>query len=362
MAELQIRLDQIRDNILKLDAFLHARGLTWTLVLKVLGGDEASWKPLLDGLPTQALRGLADSRLEHLETFKAERPGWTTWQIRPPSLHNADRIVRSVDISLNSSLRTLRALNEAAGRAGRRHDVVLMLELGENREGFPPEILREAWPEILALRHLRPLGLGANLGCLYGVEPTAEKLAPLAELRDELEAAGDLRLPLLSGGSSINLPLIASGRAPAAINHYRLGEAVFFGTSPYDNQPFLDLHTENFLYSATVLEVHDKDPAPVGRLVPSAVGTTLERPDVTPEGVQALVDFGLVDTDPAHLTPLDARLRLVGSTSDMTLLYDPEGRLRVGDRVLFRPSYMGVAQLMPQSTVQRIKKDPREKE
>lgn len=355
MAELRVFLSRIQDNILKLDRFFESRGLTWTLVLKVLGGHEGYWMPLLDPLPTLALRGIADSRLEHLEEIKEKRPEWVTWQIRPPALVHSNRIVAAVDVSCNSSVHTLIALNEASKkRGGVKHKVLLMVELGENREGFPPGELISVYPEILELKHLEIVGLGSNLGCLYGVEPTYAKLTELVSLQKSLSLIGGPPLSLLSGGSSINLPLIAKDQVPKAINHYRVGEAVFFGTSPYDNEVFEKLNADNFRFSATILEVHNKDPLPVGGLVPSALGTTLDSPEVTFAGVQALLDFGVVDVDPGDLRPVLDHLSVVGSTSDMTIIYDPTGNLHVGDKVEFIPSYMGVAKLVVSNTVRKV--------
>jgi len=39
----------------------------------------------------------------------------------------------------NSSFSTIKALNEAAGRAGKIHQIIIMIELGEMRDGGEPQ-------------------------------------------------------------------------------------------------------------------------------------------------------------------------------------------------------------------------------
>ena len=45
-----------------------------------------------------------------------------------------------------------------------------------------------------------------------------------------LELEFDVRLPLISAGSSVVLAALLQGNVPKEINHYRIGEAAFLGT------------------------------------------------------------------------------------------------------------------------------------
>lgn len=353
MAELQINLSKIRENITLLDQFFLARNLQWTLVMKVLAGCNEYIRPLLKDLNLRALSGVADSRLVHLVNLKKILPDLTTWQIRPPALQNAELVAEFVDVSCNSSLVTLKALNIAAGKKKRKHKVLIMVELGENREGVLPGELPAFFDTVMGYPNLEIIGLGTNLGCLYGVEPTREILEKLVEFKKRFETEYRISLSILSGGSSINLPMVAAGEAPGEINHYRIGEAAFFGTTPYDGKVFQNLSENNFQFSSSVLEVYDKDLEPTLPLVDSAVGETLSLPAQTSEGVQAVLDFGLLDADPKNLIPHSENHTILGASSDMATLYDSSGKLKAGQMVHFHPDYMGVARLMVSATIKK---------
>ena len=72
--------------------------------------------------------------------------------LRIPPVSDADAVVQLTDISLNSELGTLRALSAAAERVGRVHDVILMVELGDLREGMSPAELLEASDRAMDFR------------------------------------------------------------------------------------------------------------------------------------------------------------------------------------------------------------------
>src|SRR5690606_40058192 len=96
--------------------------------------------------------------------------------------------------------------------------------------------------------------IGSNLGCMYGVEPTYDKLLQLSLYKELISTKFNKNLELISGGSSITLPLVENGVVPKDINHFRIGEAAFFGISPLDNQPFKALKTDVFEFNATIIE------------------------------------------------------------------------------------------------------------
>lgn len=103
--------------------------------------------------------------------------------------------------------------------------------------GFIPE-------KIFHLSHIEVIGLGTNLGCMHGIEPTFDKLIQLSLFEQLIETRFKQKLELVSGGSSITLALIRKGKVPKGVNHFRVGEALFIGTSPLDNKRFLNMHRE----------------------------------------------------------------------------------------------------------------------
>ena len=93
----------------------------------------------------------------------------------------------------------MQALNDEAGRQGVTHRAVIMIELGDLREGILPGHLLDFYQRCFELPHLEIVGIGANLGCLErrgaGRGPTdaARALPRTAGAEIRLRAAADQR-------------------------------------------------------------------------------------------------------------------------------------------------------------------------
>jgi predicted amino acid racemase len=84
-----------------------------------------------------------------------------------------------------------------------------------------------------------------------------------------------------------------------------------------------------------------------------------KQPPVEDRGAmdRALLNVGRQDVQVGGLTPLDGRLRIIGATSDYTVLdvTGAGGELRVGDQVVFSLNY---AALLAAMTSGYVKKRP----
>lgn len=347
MSTLRINYKKILDNINKIDALMEKYDSTWSLVLKVLGGHKETIKAINSGQKLKCLYSVADSRLSNLEALKTVNPDVTTMYIKPPSMKLAARVVKVADISLNSSKKTIQALNREAKKINKVHKVIIMIELGELREGILRENTVDFYSKIFKLSNIQVIGLGTNLGCMYGIEPTYDKLMQLCLYKELIQAKFKKKLPLISGGSSITLPMLKNKSLPVGINHFRIGESVFLGTSPFDNKKFMNLSTEAFSFRANVIELEKKDSVPDGVVGEARVGHVNEEDDVGQQ-YRAILDFGTMDVSAEDLTPVDNNVKYVGTTSDMTVynIGKKKGELTVGDMIRFKPNYMGVARLM----------------
>jgi ornithine racemase len=356
MAELLIHTDRVIGNIGKINALMKKHGAQWTLITKVLSGHFESLNRLLMHPVVDEVHSIGDSRLSSLKTIRRIRPDLRTMYIKPVPQNLVSSIVQLADISLVSSLRTLHMMNEAAGRIGVQHSVVVMIEMGELREGIMRENILDFYRQAFSMENIEVAGIGTNLGCMYGIEPTYDKMIQLSLYRQLLEVMFDRKLPLISGGSSITLPLLGSPRLPATTNHFRIGEAVFLGTSPLDNKRFRNLSTDIFEYRAGILEIEEKQTTPDGILSDAAIGHVADSRQTARSNethCRAIVDFGLLDVDAQELSPRDSAVRFAGTTSDLTVyeigdnLRDGEMlRYHVGDTLSFVPTYMGAARLM----------------
>jgi predicted amino acid racemase len=185
---------------------------------------------------------------------------------------------------------------------------------------------------------------------MYGVEPTYDKLIQLSLYTHLIEARFNKKLELISGGSSITLPLIPKGKVPKGVNHFRIGEAALLGVSPLNNKKFRNLSTSTIEFHAEILEFNKKEIQPDGVIGEGNVGHTsgLKFDAGVKETYRSIVDFGQLDVDVNDLRPKDNKLQLVGTTSDMTV-YDhgsDKGKYKVGSQIDFMPNYTSIARLM----------------
>jgi len=350
MAELIIHSSKIKENIKYLSNYFKEKNIKWSLVTKVFSGDKEFLRNILTEDVIENISSIGDSRLTSLKNLKAVNPQMKTIYIKPPSEIYVDEVVKYADISLNSSLSTIKALNQAAQKIGKIHQIIIMIELGELREGVNRESLMNFYEKVFQLSNIEVIGIGSNLGCMYGVEPTYDKLLQLSLYKELISTKFNKNLELISGGTSITLPLIEKGVVPKDINHFRIGEAVFFGISPLDNQPFKGLQTDIFEFNANIIELEYKKIVPDGIIGDANIGHTVEFDEKKPEikSYKAIVDFGLLDVDQNDIEFVDDNLNFVGITSDMLVIDigNNKDKYNVGDTISFVPNYMAVARLL----------------
>jgi predicted amino acid racemase len=351
MATLTINTDRILGNIRKLNTYLAEHGITWTLVTKILSGNRPVLERLLPDDCIKELHSVGDSRISNLRAVKEVDPDIVTMYIKPPAVNQARNVIRYADISLNSSYRTILELNREAERRGVVHRIIIMLELGELREGITRDKAIEFYERVFELPNISVIGLGTNLGCMYGVEPTFDKLIQLSLYTQLIKARFNRDLELISGGSSITLPLVGRGKVPPGLNHFRVGETAFLGRSLMTGKRFSGLSTNAFDFSAEIVEIEKKEVEPDGKITDAGVGHTAEvrtGETVPAESYRCLVDVGQLDVELDDLILKNKQVKFIGTTSDMTV-YDlgPKmGNWRVGGKLHFQPNYMAVARLM----------------
>lgn len=363
MAELIINADKIRENITTLSSYFESKHVVWSLITKVFSGDKDFLKAILTDEVIDKVYSVGDSRLTSLKNLKAVNPQMRTIYIKPPAAIYADDIVEYADISLNSSLSTIEALNEAAKARDKSHMIIIMVELGELREGVDREDLLNFYEKVFNMDHIDVIGIGSNLGCMYGIAPTYDKLLQLSLYKELIAAKFNRNVPLISGGTSITLPMLEENNIPKGINHFRVGEAAFFGLTPLNDEQFISLHTDTFEFRANIIELEKKKLVPDGVLSEANIGHTIEPDDsigTSDESYKAILDFGLLDVDPDNITAFDTEIEFVGITSDMIVVdlksnetEDGKMKYQVGDQLRFRPNYMAVARLLNSKFIDR---------
>lgn len=351
MAVLKVYTKRLIDNIRKLNTFLGKKDIQWSLVTKMVNGNRQVLEKILHEPCIKNLHSVADSRISNLKVIKQIAPDLVTMYVKPPAPAIAKSVIEYADISLNSSLETIERLNEEAGKVGKIHKVIVMIEMGELREGILRDNILYFYDRVFNLPNIEIIGIGTNLGCMYGVEPTYDKLIQLNLYEQLIEAKFGQNLELISSGSSVTLPFTTTHKLPKGINHFRIGEAAFLGLSPYDGKRFANLSINVFEFNAEILEIEKKSYMPDGPIIDGNVGHTAPE-EISENGYResyrGIVDFGLLDVNVEDLRCKNKWIEFFGTTSDMTVydLQDNKGKLKVGGRLGFIPNYMAAARLM----------------
>jgi ornithine racemase len=341
-----IDLDVLQHNIQTIDSWMKENNAEWTLVTKVLCGHSDSLK----ALQQIGIRSMADSRLQNLRSIERIAPGFEAWYLRLPHLPAIGEIISLADVSLNSEIKIIKALNEEARIQEKVHRIIVMIELGDLREGILPGSLINFYEQIFELTNIEVLGIGANVGCLSGAIPNIDQLTQLTLYRELLELKFDRKLPVISAGSSAVLPLLQEGKVPKSINHFRIGEAVFLGTDLVNGGTLKGLRNDAITLEANVVEVQEKSLLPFGETTSMSPFETFDSSDLTPgqRGYRAIVTVGQLDTEVAGLTPVNPNYKIAGASSDLTVVNigEDDNGLNIGDSIKFRPSYGAFVRLM----------------
>ena len=165
---LTVDLDKIEHNARAVVELCAAHGNEVVGVTKGVCGHPAVARAMLRG----GVAAIGDSQLENIGRMRAAGIQTSYALLRVPALSGAEDVVATVDLSLNSELTVLQALSAAAARRGRVHQVIVMVEIGDLREGVLPGDVVPLLRAAVELPGIRVVGLGANLACFAGVVPT----------------------------------------------------------------------------------------------------------------------------------------------------------------------------------------------
>ncbi|WP_010253740.1 alanine racemase [Myroides injenensis] len=354
MAFITLDTKKLKHNFDGLTTLFEDHNIDWAVVGKLLCGNETFLKEVLALKPKQ----ICDSRVSNLKSIKAIDPTIETIYIKPAPNGSIDEIVTYADISFNTELETIKLLSEEAVKQNKIHKVIIMVELGELREGVLRDDLIDFYEQVFNLPNIEIIGLGTNLTCMYGVLPNNDKLIQLTLYKELLELKFNKKIPFISGGASVTIPLIITNSIPTAINHFRIGETLFMGTNAYDGSVYENFEQNIFKLHAEIIELHEKPMMPEGEFGHNMTG---EKVSFNPQwedstNYRAIIDLGLLDIDKEHITAIWKDIEFVGASSDMMVidLGDNNRDLKVGDTIPFHMDYMGILRIMNSDYVDKI--------
>jgi len=348
---LEVDLDAIESNTRSLVDRLARTDIRVTGVTKAALGSPGVAGAMLRG----GASGLGDSRVENLARLEAAGVPAQRTLIRSPMLSQVDAVVRYASTSLNTEKSVLEALSRAATRLGTTHAVVLMVELGDLREGVLPADLVPLALDVRGLAGLRLAGIGTNLACQSGIVPDRSNMDALSVLATEVEHAVGAPLTVVSGGNSANLGWALGASDTGRVDELRLGEAILLGLDPLSRLPVVGLRTDAFSLVAELIEVRSKPATSWGDVAQTAFGAAPAR-RVGGLVRQGILAVGRQDVDPDGLVPPDG-VTVLGTSSDHLVVDLGDHGSAVGDEIGFGVGYGALLRAMTSPFVTVVERE-----
>jgi ornithine racemase len=347
----QIDLQKVTANTEVILDLCRPYGIEVVGVTKSFCADLAITKAMLAG----GVHILGDSRVQNLRKLREAGITAPLMLLRIPMLSEAPEIVGIADYSLVSEIATAEALSNAAVAEGIIHSIILMVDMGDLREGVTPQKILPLVQQILLLPGIRLHGLGANFACYGGLIPTPEVLNGLLAVATKIRTSFSVVLPVVSGGNSANIELLRTGEIPFGITQLRIGEAILLGRETIERRTIPGAYQDAFTLYTEIVEVQEKPSVPPGETGQDAFG---HRPTFIDRGIRkrAIAAIGRQDIAIEGLQPLQSGVEILGGSSDHLILdvsNAPMG-IRVGSEMAFSMQYSALVQAMVSPYVSKV--------
>ena len=354
MAYLKLYRKKLRKNHDRLEKWFQSNGIEWGVVTKLLCGNKLYLKELVD----LGVKEMHDTRISNLKAIKSIAPQVQTVYIKPPAKPSIPNVVKYADVSFNTDLQTIKGLSAEAVKQGKNHKLIIMIEMGDLREGVMGDHLMAFYGQIFQLPGIEVIGLGTNLNCLNGVMPSTDKLIQLSLYKQLIEAKFDRVIPWVTGGTTVTVPLLLNKELPRGVNHFRVGEALFFGADLFTGGTLPGMEPDVFKLFAEIIELYEKPVVPIGVQAENPQGNIPEfdQADRGRMAYRAILDVGLLDVNPSYLSPDDEQAQIIEASSDMLVVdlgEDPR-QYKVGSVMSFSLRYMGALSLLNSRYVDKV--------
>jgi len=339
-----VDLDCLTDNAVKVRSLCQEHGLSVVAVTKAVTSDAEIVQAFMRG----GIHGIGDSRVHDFLSLRQEQFGVLELTLlRQPPRSQMHLVPHVTDRVFMSELSAMKALGEVALAKGTVCDVLVVVEMGDRRDGVPVSELTDFVRAASKIEGVEVAGLAMNLGCITGILPTIENQERFGAAAARVRRETGLVLPIVSTGGTVALELIEHGFLTPMVTELRTGEALLLGVSTTDSRVIPWLRQDTFVLEAEVIEVRDKPSTPDGPVGLDAEG---RQPHIVDRGIRrrAVVALGYTDTEPAALIPLDQGVTIAGSSSDHMVLdvTDADEEFREGDVVHFRMKYAALLHSM----------------
>ncbi len=355
--KLLIKEDKLRQNLKAVAKIVKEQGgCSLMIVTKALCADPK----LIDILVSSSeVDFVADSRIKNVASFssKVRMAGKKTVLLRIPMMCELAMVAKHVDLCFISEIETIKALDQEAKKLGKVQDVLLMVDLGDLREGvfFKNEgELQETIKTIAEMENINLYGIGVNLTCYGAIIPKNDNLSQLVEIAEKIEREYNVTLSMVSGGNSSSVYLIPKGEMPEGINNLRLGESFLLGNDTAYETKIDGTCDDGLILQAQIVELKEKPSLPIGEVGVDAFG---QKPYYEDRGImkRAIIAVGKQDVDIDSMIPLDERIEIMGGSSDHIILdVTRASEYKLGDIVEFKLGYGGMLKAATSPYVEKV--------
>lgn len=346
MAILKLYKNRLHHNYAFLKNIFAENNVEWGVVTKLLCGT----KLYLQELVNMGITEMHDTRITNIKVIKSIAPHVQTVYIKPPARRSIASIIKYCDVSFNTDLTTIKLLSTEAVKQNKLHKIIIMVEMGDLREGVMGDDIVNFYGQVFSLPNIFIVGIGTNLNCLNGILPNQDKLIELALYKKLIETKFNHHIPWVSGGTSVTLSLLINNEIPKDVNHFRIGEAMFFGNDLFTGKLFEGMVGDIFKLFAEIIELSEKPVIPSGDQIKNVAGH-IPLYDPADEGrtsFRAILDVGLLDINPQFITLEDENIKIIEASSDMLVvdLKQNVAGYKTGDMISFTLKYMGALRLL----------------
>lgn len=345
---IQLDLSKIHHNTKTLVQLFRNQNIEIMGVTKVVSGNPVIAK----ALTSAGIKYLGDSRIENIKKMKKSNVNAKFVLIRTPFKSKLKQVIKYADISFNTELSIIKELSEEAVKMDTVHKIILMVEMGDLREGILKSKIEQMIQAILPLKGIKLIGIGNNLACYGGIKPTESKMTEFCAIAKSIEKRFNITLEIISGGNSANFEWFYKIKKNDRINNIRLGEVLFLGCESLYQNPVKDLYQDAIILVTEVIESSIKESVPDGERGQNAFG---EIPFFKDRGKisRAILGIGRQEVDVKGLTPL-GDTHIIGSSSDHIILEVPKSSVKVGDKISFKMNYSALLTAMTSPSVHKV--------
>ncbi|MGW9856004.1 ornithine racemase [Staphylococcus hominis] len=322
MSRIVINLSKIEYNAHVLKTLFDSKNIAIIPVIKSIAGDEHIIKRLMK----VGFNYFAESRQENIpEQFKKN---CRFLLLRAPLKRQYEDLIKESYVSIQTEIVTIRQLNHIANKMNIKHQIILMVDWKDQREGVLLYHIVDYVNEIKLMNNITLLGLAFNFMCFKSKAPTLNDVEEINKFVRRAQYDTGVSFQVISGGNSSMLPLLKQNDL-GCINELRVGETLFRGVDTTTNQNIPELFQNAILLEAEIIEIKPRY-------------TKMKE-----SYLQAIVDVGYIDTVIEKIKPLNHRIKIIGASSDHLMIdLNQESNYKVGDCIPFSLEYEALSQLM----------------